>query len=69
MSDLTEGALALRRYFEKRGSEAKGDIADACGMPASSIAPILAGDRRPTIDQAVELEKKTEIPVDAWARR
>lgn len=69
MDDLTEGALALKRFFESRSAPSKGEVADDCGIPASSIAAILSGDRRPTIDQAAELKKKTKIPIEAWARR
>ena len=69
MSDKTEGAMALARFFQSEETPTKAQLAEECGIPPSSIARILSGDRRPTYEQAAALKKLTAIPVEAWARR
>ena len=70
MSERTEGALALARFFEDTGNGySKSEVAMVCGIHATSISGILSGERRPTVDQAAALERITKIPAIAWAHR
>jgi plasmid maintenance system antidote protein VapI len=63
-----EGARLLAWYFMQPDSMYRGELAECIGMAASSVAPVLKGRRRPTLDQAMELEDLIKIPMRAWAQ-
>ena len=62
----TPGHRALRVWFRQHGHLVKAHEAEAMAMTRQQLDHLLSGRRRPTLNQAVEIYKRTGIPPHVW---
>lgn len=53
--------------MERRGFSVQADAARFIGIDLSTFCLLVNGKRKPGVDYALDIEKKTGIPVEAWA--
>jgi len=62
----SSGHRALRTWFRRQKGLVKAHEAEAMGMSKQQLSHILAGRRRPTLVQAIEIYKHTGIEPHRW---
>ena len=65
----SDGHRALRRWFRERPWLIKAHEAEAMGMTKQQLDHLLAGRRRPTLDQAIAVYKHTGVEPHLWQQR
>lgn len=66
---MEAGAKQLQEWMDRRWplSERKArEAAEHFGWDESFISQLLRGDRRPGLTNAIKIERKSGIPVEAW---
>lgn len=64
---MKSGPELLLQWIERMGFDTHMDAAVALGFHFSFISHLLAGRRRPSLNNAVKIERISGIPVAAWA--
>jgi transcriptional regulator with XRE-family HTH domain len=69
----TKGSRLFAAWLEKerdrRKPRVQKDVAEALGISQSYLSLIKDGERRPTYDVLVRIEREAHIPLSAWAVR
>ncbi len=63
------GHRALRLWFRQRPWVVKAHEAEAMSMTRQQLDHLLAGRRRPTLDQAIAIYKHTGVEPHRWQER
>jgi hypothetical protein len=63
---MTNGARALRAYFERNGSAPQRDVADKCDVAEQTVWTWKTGRRRPGLVHRRLLRTLCGIAVDDW---
>jgi len=64
----SRGLRLLKKWFASRPETVKATEARELGFPCrQSLDHILRGVRRPTLDQAIALEVRYDIPAGDWS--
>lgn len=66
---MPTGAEQLKDWIERRwplSSRKAREAAEYLGYDESFISQLLRGDRRPGLTNAINIERKSGIPVEAW---
>lgn len=66
MARDSSGHRALRAWFRARPHVVKSHEAEAMSMTRQQLDHLLAGRRRPTLDQAISIYKHTGIEPYRW---
>lgn len=61
------GATQLRDWMKRRGFDTQDEVAGFLGIDARFISQFMNERRRPGLKLALVIERKTGIPVEAWA--
>lgn len=64
----SKGAWLLGEYARERGILEK-ELAPELNISPQQISSYLLGRGRPSLDKAIEIEKRYGIPVSAWGER
>jgi len=68
MERTSLGHRALRNWFRARAHLVKAHEAEAMSMTRQQLDHLLSGRRRPTLDQAVAIYRRTGIAPYIWNR-
>ncbi len=66
---MPTGAEQLKDWMDRRwplSTRKARDTAEYLGYDESFISQLLRGDRRPSLLNAINIERKSGIPVEAW---
>jgi transcriptional regulator with XRE-family HTH domain len=63
------GPQLLKDWIEKCKFATDTEAARALGVNKVYLSRLLNGRRKPSIDGALDIERRTGIPVSAWSRR
>jgi transcriptional regulator with XRE-family HTH domain len=66
MASIETGRDRLAAWIQ-RSKLKQVEAADIIGMDQTQVSLILNGKRRPSLDNAVKIERATGIPVHVWA--
>lgn len=66
MLRLTKGHRYLRAWFKQRPWVVKAHEADTMGLSPQQLGHILAGRRKPTLDQAIRIYRHTGLAPYLW---
>lgn len=66
--EIVSGPEQLRDWLTRRGVP-QAELARWLGCTPQELSRHLSGVNRPGLERAIELERLTGIPVEAWARR
>ena len=61
------GATQLRDWMKRRGFDTQDEVAGFLGIDSRFISQFMNERRRPGLKLALVIERKTGIPVEAWA--
>jgi Predicted transcriptional regulators len=61
------GATQLRDWMRRRGFDTQTEVAGFLGIDERFISQFMNERRRPGLKLALVIERKTGIPVEAWA--
>jgi plasmid maintenance system antidote protein VapI len=61
-----QGALTTLRWLLAHPTVSATDLARRCGMHKQQLNFLLRGQRTPTLEQAIELNKHARVPFGAW---
>lgn len=61
------GATQLRDWMRRRGFDTQQEVAGFLGIDERFISQFMNERRRPGLKLALVIERKTGIPVEAWA--
>jgi plasmid maintenance system antidote protein VapI len=64
---MQSGSDQLRDWIRRRGFATQVEAAEYLGIETSTFSLLVNGKRSPGLNNALDLEKKTGIPVEAWA--
>lgn len=62
---MKPGRLELKDWMNRRNF-AQHELAEYLGMDETTVSKLLKGTRNPGLENAVAIERKTGIPVEAW---
>lgn len=62
---MQSGREQLRDWMGRRGFK-QYEVAEYLGWDETYVSQLLNGRRSPGLDNAVKLERKTGIPIEAW---
>jgi transcriptional regulator with XRE-family HTH domain len=62
---MQSGPTQFRDWMRRRGFDQR-DAAEYLGLHEAHLSMFLNGKRTPGLDNAIALERKTGIPVEAW---
>ena len=65
----SDGHQALRAWFRERRWLVKAHEAEAMSMTRQQLDHLLAGRRRPTLDQAIAIYRHTGVEPHRWRER
>jgi transcriptional regulator with XRE-family HTH domain len=61
------GATQLRDWMKRRGFDTQDEVAGFLGIDPRFVSQFMNERRRPGLRLALVIERKTGIPVEAWA--
>lgn len=61
------GAVQLKDWMRRRGFDTQQEVAGFLGIDERFISQFMKERRRPGLKLALVIERKTGIPVEAWA--
>lgn len=59
------GPQLLKDWIERRGYNQR-EAADLLGIHQTMVTFLIKGHRRPPLEMAIDIERATGIPVEAW---
>lgn len=64
---MPSGPEQLRDWIRRRGFATQAEAAAYLDIDTSMFSLLVNGKRSPGVNSALDIEKKTGIPVEAWA--